>query len=231
MERRNAGLRLAGDYGSLLAMRGAVGVGEAAYGAVGAALLATLFPARIRGTVIGAFLAATLVGTLLGTVLGGVLAERWGWRAAFGVAGMPGIVLAALLFPLMRIDRTARGEGGRATGWPGLRAVTAALVRTRTMVLTCVGAGFQLIVVSTVFAWLASYFVRYYGLSPGGAGVKASLVVLAAGGGTVAWSVACDALAPATHVRGFMHRRRPRWRRPRSCGRRSCRSPATSSTG
>ena len=52
----------AASYGHLLAARAMVGVGEAAYGTVGVALLATLFPARMRSTVIGAFLAAGMIG-------------------------------------------------------------------------------------------------------------------------------------------------------------------------
>src|SRR5580765_2936255 len=54
------------SYGQLLAARSVVGLGEAAYGAAGAALLATLFPARMRSTILGAFLGAGLVGSVLG---------------------------------------------------------------------------------------------------------------------------------------------------------------------
>ena len=50
-----AGCMLAGSYSQLLALRGAVGVGEAGYGNAGSALLAHHFPARIRSTVVGAF--------------------------------------------------------------------------------------------------------------------------------------------------------------------------------
>src|SRR6188472_1187428 len=69
------------SYSQLLATRAAVGVGEAAYGTVGAALLASLFPLRMRSTVIGAFLAAGMLGSVLGVVAGGFIAERWGWQA------------------------------------------------------------------------------------------------------------------------------------------------------
>ena len=85
------------SYGQLLAMRSIVGLGEAAYGAAGAALLATLFPARMRSTVLGAFLAAALVGSVMGVVAGGVIAERWGWQAGFGVVGVPGLDDAVVL--------------------------------------------------------------------------------------------------------------------------------------
>jgi len=84
----------AGTYGHLLAARAMVGLGEAAYGTVGVALLATLFPPRMRSTVLGAFLAAGMLGSVLGVVLGGVIAERWGWQAGFGAVGIPGLVLA-----------------------------------------------------------------------------------------------------------------------------------------
>jgi MFS family permease len=190
------GCGLAQGYGQLLGMRAVVGVGEAAYGAVGAALLATLFPARVRSTVIGGFLAASLFGSVLGTVLGGVVAEHWGWRAAFAVAGAPGIALALLLLAVMRLDRTVHDpRRSDAPTWPGVLAIVGSLLRSRTLVLTCVGAGLQLVVVSTLFAWLPSYLVNSYGLTPSQAGFKASIVVLVAGGGTVLWSVGCDAIA------------------------------------
>ncbi len=93
----------AGSYAQLFAARSVVGLGEAAYGTVGAALLATLFPPRMRSTVLGAFLAASMLGSVLGVVLGGVIAERWGWQAGFGAVGVPGLFLA-LLFLLTARD-------------------------------------------------------------------------------------------------------------------------------
>ena len=60
---------------------GVVGLGEAAYGTVGAALIATLFPVRMRSSVLGAFFLAGILGSVLGVVLGGVIA------AALGLAG------------------------------------------------------------------------------------------------------------------------------------------------
>src|SRR5262252_3965948 len=72
----------AGSYAELLGARSIVGVGEAAYGTVGAALIATLFPARMRSSVMGFFFMAAILGSVLGVVLGGVIAQRWSWQAA-----------------------------------------------------------------------------------------------------------------------------------------------------
>ena len=93
------------SYTQLLTARSIVGLGEAGYGSVGGALLATHFPARMRGALLGGFLATASVGSVLGVMLGGLIASRWGWQAAFGIVGFPGLVLA-LLYLTVRDYRT-----------------------------------------------------------------------------------------------------------------------------
>ena len=66
------------------------------------------------------------------------------------------------------------------------RAVVAELLRPRTALVTCIGAGLELLVVSTMYAWLPSYFNRYYGLAPDQAGLKTGIVVLVGGVGALA---------------------------------------------
>jgi MFS family permease len=90
------GAAFAGSYAQLMGARSVVGLGEAAYGTVGMALLASLFPTRMRSTVLGAFLAAGMFGSVLGVMLGGFIAERWGWQAGFGAVGIPGLFLAVV---------------------------------------------------------------------------------------------------------------------------------------
>ena len=85
------------NYGQLFAARAVVGLGETGYGSVGAALINGLFPKRLHATLLGAFFAASSVGAVLGVVLGGIIADHWGWRAAFGAVGFPGLVMALLL--------------------------------------------------------------------------------------------------------------------------------------
>lgn len=184
------------DYADLLAARAVVGLGEAAYGTAGAALLATLFPARMRSTILGAFASAGLVGSVLGVAVGGIVSQRYGWQAAFGLVGIPGIVLA-IAFKAMVRDypnvplprRVADGGAGAA------RTIVAALWKPRSLPLTCAGAGLQLLVVSATYSWLPSYFNRFQGHSPEVAAIHASIVVLVSGAGGVAWSVVADRLA------------------------------------
>lgn len=184
------------DYASLAAARGVVGLGEAAYGTAGAALLATLFPPRMRSTVLGAFLAAAILGSVSGVMLGGFIAERWGWQAGFGAVAIPGFVLALVFAATVRDYETVelpRAEDNRAVRM-GARLVVRELLRPRTALVTCVGAGFNLLVVSTMYAWLPSYFHRYYGLAPDHAGVKTAIVVMLGGVGALACSMIADRL-------------------------------------
>ncbi|HEY1327363.1 MAG TPA: MFS transporter [Casimicrobiaceae bacterium] len=186
------------DYGQLVAARSLVGLGEAAYGSAGAALLATLFPVRMRSTVLGAFLAAGLVGSVLGVVLGGVIAQHWGWQAGFGAVGVPGLVLAFLFLLIVRdYDTVALPTAERAHGGarPAASVIVKALLRPRTAIVTCVGAGLQLVMVSTTYAWLPSFFNRFYGLTPDRAGAQTGVVVLMGGIGAILWSVVADRLS------------------------------------
>ena len=179
------------NYGQLMAARALVGLGEAGYGSVGAALIAGLFPARLRAGLLAAFFAAASVGSVLGVMLGGLIAERWGWRAAFGVVGVPGLLLA-LLYWKVRDYRTvalvpARAESG------GVAAIAMkSLLRSRTTLWVCLGAASQLIVVSAIWAWLPSFLNRFHGMEPDVAGLRAAFVVLVGAAGSLVWGVVVD---------------------------------------
>jgi MFS transporter, Spinster family, sphingosine-1-phosphate transporter len=84
----------AGSYPHLLATRALVGIGEAAMVAIAPALLADLFPPQGRARVYAVLNMAIPVGAALGYVVGGQVSAHFGWRAAFFVAGAPGIMLA-----------------------------------------------------------------------------------------------------------------------------------------
>ena len=102
---------LAHSYPALLSARASVGIGEAAYSAIAPALLADAFPARLRGRVFSVFFCATPVGSALGYVFGGVVDQHYGWRAAFLLAGVPGLLLAVLVLTLTDPARGTAGPG------------------------------------------------------------------------------------------------------------------------
>jgi MFS family permease len=184
-----------GTYGQLLTARAVVGLGEAGYGSVGAGLIASHFPARMRGALMAGFFASASVGSVLGVMLGGIIAAKWGWKAAFGVVGFPGLVIALLYLFVRdyrtveltpRLDKATRSAAGAA------RHIVRVLTRSRTMLWMCIGAPAQVMVISAVWSWLPSYLNRVHGLAPADAGVKAALVVLCGALGSVVWGWVVD---------------------------------------
>src|SRR2546423_2638695 len=84
-------------FTSLFIARSTVGVGEAAYGTIAPALLADSFPLEKRGRVFSVFFAAIPIGSAVGYILGGLVDKYFGWRAAFWIAGTPGLLLSLLV--------------------------------------------------------------------------------------------------------------------------------------
>ncbi len=187
----------AGNYGQLFAARSVIGVGEAGYGPVGSALISSIFPARIRASVLSALIATATIGGVIGVVLGGILAARWGWRAAFGIVGIPGLILA-LLYLFVRDYKTVDLVKPDAAGAPaGMTAVdiAASVFRAPSAVLVYIAIAMQLFVVATIYAWLPSFLNRSYGLAVDQAGVKAAVVLLVGSLGAVAWGYLADRIS------------------------------------
>jgi len=183
------------NFGQLLAARAAVGLGEAGYGSVGAALIASHFPARMRGALMAAFFSAASIGSVLGVMLGGVIAARWGWQAAFGVVGVPGLVLALLYIKVRdyrTVELTPRIETATRSTQGAARAIVKRLMRSRTLLWVCIAAPAQLILVSSIWAWLPSFLNRVHGMTPEQAAIKAALVVLCGALGSVVWGAVAD---------------------------------------
>ena len=184
-----------GSFGQLFAARAMVGFGEAGYGSAGAAMIAGHFPRRMHASLLGGFFASASVGSVLGVVLGGFIAAHWGWQAAFGVVGIPGLVLA-LLYMVVKdyrtVDLVAHEGSMRRDAIATAKQIAISIFRPKTMLWVCLGAAAQLIVVSTLWAWLPSYLNRIYGMPADQAGTKAALVVLAGAFGSVIWGNVAD---------------------------------------
>ncbi len=95
------------SFAGLLTARSVVGVGEAAYVTISPAMLADSFPRSERGRVFAVFNAATPIGAAAGYILGGLVNHHFGWRAAFFVAGFPGLLLVLLMWRLRDPPRGA----------------------------------------------------------------------------------------------------------------------------
>ena len=195
---------VAENYEQMLAGRLLVGVGEAAYGSVGIAVVVSAFPKRLRATLSAAFMAGGLLGQVLGVGIGGAVAASHGWRMAFMVIAVSGLALA-ILYPLLvgenRLARVAAAAGQepyeRKRAFPRLGSLFAG----RTIKCVYAGSGLQLFVAGALPAWLPTYFNRYYDLPVDKAGSLAALFLAVCGIGMVVCGLVSDRLFSRTDQR------------------------------
>lgn len=188
-------------YGEMFAARFMVGVGEAAYGSVGIAVVVSVFPVGMRATLSGAFIGGGAFGSVLGVSVGGVVAEHLGWRWAFGVMGIFGLVLA-LIYGLVvtekRLrpgrDTTKAGGGARLRTRPALRPLLPRLFSSVSVNCAYIGSGLQMFVAMALLAWMPSFLSRYYDLSPSKAGLAAGFFALITGVGMIGGGMLADRL-------------------------------------
>lgn len=189
------GCALAENYEQMFIARFMVGVGEAAYGSVGIAVVVAVFPREMRATLASAFMAGGVFGSFLGMALGGVLAQHFGWRWAFGAIALFGLILAFLYPVLVKEKRIASSHQNKnRSKTRHIQSPLKTLYSSRSVIATYIGSGLQLFVGGTVIVWMPSYLNRYYGMSTDKAGVMAAVIVLCSAVGTILCGMLCDYL-------------------------------------
>lgn len=96
---------LATDFGTLVAARVAVGVGEASYATLAPTIIDDITPPDRKGKMLAIFFLATPVGSALGFLTGGFVQQHWGWHNAFFVGGVPGLALALVCLLIVEPPR------------------------------------------------------------------------------------------------------------------------------
>jgi MFS family permease len=158
---------LASSFTMLVITRVLVGFGEAGYGPAAPALISDYFPVERRGKVLAFFYLAIPVGSALGYVFGGFMNHWLGWRSAFFVVVLPGLLLAVLCFlrrePLR--DAPAVKKEKRA-----FIADAKALLRIPSYVLNTAAMTAMTFAIGGISFWLPKYMLerqaREYGLVP-----------------------------------------------------------------
>ncbi|HEX7515869.1 MAG TPA: MFS transporter [Chthoniobacterales bacterium] len=146
----------AGTFFALLATRIFVGIGEGGYGPAAPTILADYFTLQTRGRVMAIFCAAIPVGSALGYVLGGTINHQLGWRWAFYLVAIPGIILG--LFCFFQKDPRAR-SGVRDERRRARKANYIALLRTRSFVFNCMAQTAMTFALGGLAFWMPAYLI------------------------------------------------------------------------
>ncbi|MFE5285797.1 MFS transporter [Nocardia sp. NPDC056611] len=187
---------LATGYGQMLGARFLVGVGEAAYGSVGIAVVLSVFTPRVHAALSGAFMAGGSFGSVLGVGLGGVIAVHLGWRWSFAAMAIAGLILAVAFRALVTEAKLAQhaADQDHRPGQPGhgYRAPVSTLFTNPAVLCAYVGSALQIFTAAVLLAWMPSFINRSYGLAPDRAGAVAAVFSLLIGTGMIVCGVITD---------------------------------------
>jgi MFS family permease len=154
---------LAGNFTQLLLARVGVGVGEAGCSPPAHSLISDYVPRERRASALAFYAMGIPLGSLAGMALGGLVADAYGWRVAFFVAGAPGLVLALLALATLREPRRSGTAGMAAAEAPGLAAVTAELASRRSFWFIASASALAAFASYGHAAFLGSYYFRNHG--------------------------------------------------------------------
>jgi MFS family permease len=189
---------LAQNFVQLLAARIGVGVGEAGCSPPAHSLIADYFPPEQRASALSIYALGIPIGSILGLLAGGWVAEFWGWRTAFFVVGIPGVLLA-IVFKLS-VREPIRGMSDAKAPVAGEQLPLGLTVRTllanRTMVHLAMGGALTSFVGYGLGQWLPAMFIRIHGLGVGETATYFGLVLgVASAVGTVIGGAIADRFA------------------------------------
>jgi MFS family permease len=186
------------NFGQMLAARIGVGVGEAGCSPPAHSLIADYFPPDQRASALSIYALGIPIGSILGLLAGGWIAEFWGWRVAFFVVGIPGILLAivvkmTLLEPIRGMsDAVQAGQPEQ----PPLGFTLKILLGNKTLVHISMGGALTSFVGYGLGQWLPAYFIRWHGMGIAETATYFGLVLgVASAIGTVLGGTLADKLA------------------------------------
>jgi MFS family permease len=168
----------------LCSVRALVGVGESSYSTITPTLIADYFPLKRRATALGVFQAAIPMGFALGYVLGALLAHYFGWRLAFMLVGLPGLIVSVFVWKLLEPKRGAH-DTAPANAPPAPAGswwqTTKQIFMTRDWLLSTAGYTALTFVLGAFATWATLMLARDKHMSETGAAVVLGVVSLVAG--------------------------------------------------
>lgn len=173
---------LTGNFVQLFMARLLIGVGEAGYAPGGSAMISGLYPIDKRAKMIGLWNASIPLGSAIGVLLGGMIAVKLGWKHAFGIVAVPGL-LVAILFLFVKdyktVDLSFVDKSNNKVKMEKKDIFREFLTRP-SIIFTYFGITAVVFVTSAMLTWLPSYFENMRGVPQDKAGQMASIVMMLA---------------------------------------------------
>ncbi|MGQ0504891.1 MAG: spinster family MFS transporter [Myxococcaceae bacterium] len=179
---------LARTFPELLVARACIGVGEAGYAAVAPSFIADLFNAKSRGRMLSIFYAALPIGIGIGYGVGGYVGTHYGWRHAFHVVAIPGLILGGIAFLLKEPVRGSNDTGAHASSEKrSVLETFKVLFTTPSYVVNTLGTTAMTFAMGGLAAWMPTFLNRERGIALDVAsGTFGALLIVGGFAGTLA---------------------------------------------
>jgi len=173
---------LTGNFVQLFMARLLIGVGEAGYAPGGSAMISGLYPIDKRARMMGLWNAAIPLGSAIGVLLGGIIAAKLGWKHAFGIVAIPGMIVA-ILFLFVKDYKTvdlSLYDSERNKVKMEKKDMVREFITKPSVIYTYFGMAAVVFVTTALLTWLPRYFEAVRQVSQETAGKMASSVMLLA---------------------------------------------------
>jgi len=168
---------MAGNIVQLALARIGVGIGEAGCSPPAHSMIADYYPPAQRSTAMGIYTTGISIGIMIAYLAGGWVVENLGWRQAFFIVGLPGLLLALLVRYTVAEPPRGMSESRQDTGHrPGMFEVAAFLMRRRSFIHIAVGAGLASFGGYASISFFPSFLVRSHGMSLAQIGLSLGLL-------------------------------------------------------
>jgi MFS family permease len=173
---------LAQNYWQLLLARFGVGIGEAGGTPPSTSILADKFPAARRPMALTIFALGACLGAWLGSSVAGGVAETHGWRAAFLVLGIPGLLIALIVWLTIREPRRGELDALASTPKPAsIRETLRFIAKQSAAIHLLIGGSVATFWSWGLMWWTPTFLVRSHHMTVGQAGAVLGEMHLIAG--------------------------------------------------
>jgi MFS family permease len=173
---------LTGNFVQLFMARMLIGVGEAGYAPGGSAMISGLYPVDRRARMMGLWNASIPLGSAIGVLLGGIIAVKLGWKHAFGIVAIPGMIVA-ILFLFVKdyktVDLSFYDRNSNKIKMEKKDMVKEFITKP-SVLFTYLGMAAVVFVTTSMLTWLPTYFEKMRNIPQATAGKMASSVMVLA---------------------------------------------------
>ena len=160
-----------------------VGIGEAGCSPPAHSMISDLYPPEQRSTAMGIFTLGISIGIMLAYLAGGWVVQNIGWREAFFMVGLPGLLLALVVRFTLPEPQRGMSDGRIDSGQNvGVLGVSLFLLDRRSFIHLALGAGLASFNGYAVISFFPSFMARSHGMSIAEIGVYLGLIIGIAGG-------------------------------------------------